>query len=144
MVVAHDVKRMLLEQGSITRILWFSAIVLLSIAPERAVAQGATVADSLRTPIRFPMGVARSPGASQALRAASAFNVTQHASSLRRHIVIGAGIGAAAGAVFSLVMIVQHGGEESFIPPVVLVGVPVLVGAGAGALIGYFVHLTKR
>lgn len=74
----------------------------------------------------------------------SFFIVADKSSSLKRHVFIGAGVGAATGAAFSLIMIVQHGGEESFVSPVVLVGVPVLAGAGAGALVGYLAYLTRR
>lgn len=58
----------------------------------------------------------------------------------RRHVLFGAAMGGAAGALFALSQLQG----ESMVSPVIAVGGPVLVGASAGAFLGYLVYLAKR
>lgn len=57
-------------------------------------------------------------------------------SSRRRHVAIGAGVGALIGAAAGIALSIPSGTEGSMVPPPLIIAGGALLGAGIGVLIG--------
>lgn len=131
--------------------------VSVGLAPVPALSQQAVQAQAgMRTsvPIVGEAGGATDVSASDAVGRSGYFaarrhgNVASHtwthneevvmakASSRRRHVAIGAGIGALVGAGTGIALSLPSGTEGSMIPPPLIIAGGALIGAGIGALIG--------
>lgn len=127
-------------------VLFLCAVCIFASAPGQLSAQSSVSGNPipLRIELPLPSTAYESPpsGSEQTAGTISLLTVQERSSSVGPYVLIGAGVGAAVGAVYGWRL--AHDCAECMVSPVLVVGVPMLAGAGAGALLGYLFYLAKR
>lgn len=139
-MVAHRERRCICQSDRITSFVAALALILCS-AP--VAAQGIAGNDFSSLPVRFLVQSDHGTGWDAARTRSRVFAIEQRSPSVRRHILVGAGIGAAAGAIFGATISLQNEGE-TMVHPALVVAVPMIGGGAVGALVGYLVYLSRR
>ena len=85
-------------------------------------------------PVHVPLSLAQWSATNQRHGSMSGFAGADKSPSGKRHVLIGAGIGAAAGTILGLVAVSQD--KSGYFSSWHFVALPVLAGAGTGALVG--------
>lgn len=128
--------------GSFTKWVIGPCATICAFTPARVDAQGAPQADATHALVRVPLAGFHVTTPDMTIVETSPFTWDNDSPSAKRHVLVGAGVGAAAGTVLGLILVGQ--GEVGYLSPRLLVGIPLLTGAGTGALVGYLVYLSKR
>lgn len=109
--------------------------------PKRAYTQAAASVGVSAGPNHMPALIRQRP-AFQALGSTASIAGRDTTPSARRHVLIGAGVGAAIGAILGVFTVTQD--KSGYFDSWYIAAATTLVGASTGALVGFLVYLVRR
>lgn len=128
--------------GNFTKWVIAPCAIICAFAPESVDAQAAPQAEFNPALVRVPMARFHVTTPDITIAATSPFALNNASPSGKRYVLVGAGVGAATGAILGLVVVSQD--KSGYFSSWHFVAAPTLAGAGVGALTGYLVYLAKR
>lgn len=116
--------------------------IICAFTPEPVDAQAAPQAEVNPALVRVPMARFHVTTPDITIAATSPFALNNASPSGKRYVLVGAGVGAATGAILGLFVMTQD--KSGYFDTWHVVAGPTLVGGGVGALAGYLVYLARR